>query len=206
MVPWARYVDQPLKTTLRTKGQITTKDPPTRLRTPPDSFCRTLGQGLRRGALQAPQLAARPFLLPLLPRPFSHLLQHPPELLRLLQRGPTSTLTLVPAYQARVSSVSWGDAPADARRGGIASGPMVQFASVLVHAMNDGNLRPFPVDDFDRFCTPALFVQDGTGPFSGFVLAECPPGVDPHSTFVLTRVTGEDDVNAVVARSYSFGV
>jgi hypothetical protein len=31
--------------------------------------------------------------------------------LRLLQRGPTSTLTLVPAYQARVSLVSSEKAP-----------------------------------------------------------------------------------------------
>ena len=61
-------------------------------------------------------------------------------------------------------------------------------------------------DDFDRFCTPALFVQDGAGPFSGFVLADSPPGVDPQSTSVLTRVTGEDDVKAIVARFYSFGV
>ena len=82
----------------------------------------------------------------------------------------------------------------------------MQFASVLVHAVNDGVLLPSPVDDFDRYCTPALFVQDGAGPFSGFVLAEYPPGVDPHSTFVFTRVTGEDDVNAVDARLYSFGV
>jgi hypothetical protein len=82
----------------------------------------------------------------------------------------------------------------------------MQFASVLVHAVNDGGLRPSPVDDFDRFCTPALFVQDGAGPFSGFVLADRPPGVDPQSTSVLTRVTGEDDVKAIVARFYSFGV
>jgi hypothetical protein len=82
----------------------------------------------------------------------------------------------------------------------------MQFASVLVHAVNDGGLRPSPVDDFDRFCTPALFVHDGVSPFSGFVLAHCPTGVDPHSTVVLTRVTGEDDVEAIVDRFYSFGV
>ena len=82
----------------------------------------------------------------------------------------------------------------------------MQFPSVLDHAVNDGVLRPSPAYDFDRLCTLALFVQDGAGPFSSFVLAARPPGVDSHYTFVLTRVTGEDDVNAVVARSYSFGV
>jgi hypothetical protein len=44
------------------------------------------------------------------------------------------------------------------------------------------------------------FVQDGTSPFYGFVLADRLSGVDSHATFVLTRVTGEDDVDAVVAR------
>src|SRR5215207_9707982 len=47
-----------------------------------------------------------------------------------------------------------GEAPAGAGRGGIASGPTIQFASVLVHVVNEGVLRPSPVDDFDRFCTP----------------------------------------------------
>jgi hypothetical protein len=98
------------------------------------------------------------------------------------------------------------EAPTGACRGGVESGPTVQFSSVLVHAVNDGVLRPSPAYDFDRLCTPALFVQDGAGPFSSFVLAECPPGVDSHSTFVLIRVMGEDKVNTVVARFYSFGV
>ena len=104
------------------------------------------------------------------------------------------------------ASTDVGEAAAGARRGGIASGPTMQFASVLIHAVNDGVLRPSPVDGFDRFCTPALFVQDGAGPFSGFVPADRPPGVDPQSTFVLTRLTGEDDVKTIVARFYSFGV
>src|SRR5215216_3886261 len=117
-----------------------------------------------------------------------------------------SVLALVPTYQAGVSCGCAGEALAGAGRGEIASGPTIQFASVLVHVVNEGVLRPSPVDDFDRFCTPALFVQDGAGPFSGFVLADRPPGVDPQSTFVLTRLTGEDDVKTIVARSYSFGV
>jgi hypothetical protein len=109
------------------------------------------------------------------------------------------------ASYLRGSLSARGEAQTEAGCGGVASGPTMQFASILVHAVNNGVLRPSPADDFDRFCTPALLVQDGAGPFSGFVLADRPPGVDPHSTFVLTRLRGEDDVKAVVARFYSFG-
>src|SRR3712207_544208 len=43
-------------------------------------------------------------------------------------------------------------------------------AVVPTYAVNDGVLRISPANDFDSFCTPAPFVQDGARPFSGFVL------------------------------------
>jgi len=73
-------------------------------------------------------------------------------------------------------------------------------AIVSNYPANDYVVRPSPVDDLDRFCLSAPLAQDGTSPFYGFVLADRPSGVDSHATFVLTRVTREDDVDAVVAR------
>ena len=71
-------------------------------------------------------------------------------------------------------------------------------AVVPIYPANDNVVRPSPVDDLDRSYASAPFVQDGTCPFYGFVLADRLTGVDPHATFVLTRVTREDDVDAVV--------
>ena len=86
------------------------------------------------------------------------------------------------------------------------TGPLLPDGTIVsIYPANDNVVRPAPVDDLDRFCAPAWFVQDGTGPFYGFVLADRPSGVDPHPTFSLTRITGEDDVDAVVARLSSFG-
>src|SRR3712207_4718412 len=73
-------------------------------------------------------------------------------------------------------------------------------AVVSIYPADDNVVRPAPVDDLDRFCVPTPFVQDGTSPFYGFVLADRPSGIDPQATFVLARVTRKDDVDAVVAR------
>src|SRR5215210_4583181 len=73
----------------------------------------------------------------------------------------------------------------------------MRWAIVSIYPANGNVVRPSPVDDLDRSCTPVLFVQDGAGPFYGCVLADRLPSVDPHATFVLARGTGEDDVDAV---------
>jgi hypothetical protein len=78
-------------------------------------------------------------------------------------------------------------------------------AIVSVYPANGNAVRPSPVDDLDRSCAPVPLVQDGAGPFYGCVLADRLSSVDPHATFVLTRGTGEDDVDAVVARFSTFG-
>src|SRR5215210_6207899 len=72
----------------------------------------------------------------------------------------------------------------------------MRWAIVSIYPANGNVVRPSPVDDLDRSCTPVLFVQDGAGPFYGCVLADRLPSVDPHATFVLARGTGEDDVGA----------
>ena len=89
------------------------------------------------------------------------------------------------------------------RRPDATTRPLLRDGAVVsIYPANDNVVRPSPVDDLDRFCAPAPFVQDGTSPFYGFFLADLPSGVDPHATFVVTRVTGEDNVDAVVARLF----
>jgi hypothetical protein len=68
-------------------------------------------------------------------------------------------------------------------------------AAVPVYAVNDGVLRPSPSYDFDSFCTPAPFVQDGARPFSDFVLAGRPllrlPALHPKSA--LATIDARDE-------------
>ena len=64
-------------------------------------------------------------------------------------------------------------------------------AIVSIYPANGVAVRPSPVDDLDRSCTPIVFVQDGAGSFYGCVLADRLSSVDPHATFVLTRGTGK---------------
>src|SRR5215207_4478923 len=75
-------------------------------------------------------------------------------------------------------------------------------AIISIYPSNGNVVRPSPVDDLDSPCAPVLFVQDGAGPFYGCVLTDRLPSVDPHATFVLARVTGEDYVDAVIARLF----